>query len=218
MIKIYGRTRSRASRNIWFCKEAGLEYEQIPVIQAYALPDPHAPDAPLNTKSPAFLKINPNGLIPALVDGDLILNESLAINLYLARKLGAPLGGKTIAEEGEMAMWSLWAAIECEGHTINVMYHTVSKPVAERDPKVLAAAVAALRKPLGVLEGVLAKGDYLVGNRFTVADINVVEVLRYALTEKELFAAFPRVDAWVKRCRTRPGHQAMWAIREAEPA
>ena len=87
-LKIYGVLRSRASRNVWLAKEMGLPFEQIPVVQAYRLPDPAAPDAPLNTASPAFRAINPNGLIPTIEDDGLILHESLAINLYLARKHG----------------------------------------------------------------------------------------------------------------------------------
>jgi glutathione S-transferase len=91
MLTIYGVYRSRASRNIWLAGELGLAFKHVPVIQAYRLSDPSGPGAPLNSKSPEFLKVNPNGHIPSIDDDGLVLHESLAINLYLARKAGGPL-------------------------------------------------------------------------------------------------------------------------------
>ena len=85
MLTIYGVYRSRASRNIWLAHELGLPFKHVPVIQHYRLPDAKAPDAPLHTRSAAFLKVNPNGHIPSIDDDGLVLHESLAINLYLAK-------------------------------------------------------------------------------------------------------------------------------------
>ena len=90
-LKIYGVLRSRASRTVWLAKELGLAFEHIPVIQAYRLADATAANAPLNTAAPAFRAVNPNGHIPTIDDDGLILHESLAINLYLAKKHGGPL-------------------------------------------------------------------------------------------------------------------------------
>lgn len=218
MLQIYGCYRSRASRNIWLCGELGVPFELVPVIQAYRLPDPAAPGAPLNTRSPAFLKINPNGHIPSIVDDGLVMHESLAINLYLAKKHGGPLAPKDVREDGLMAMWSLWVATEVETHALNVLYHRVAKPPAERDAKVAAGAIAALRAPLAFLDTSLAGTGWLVGGRFTVADINVAECLRYAQAAPELLAAVPRAKAWLAACQGRPAFQAMWTKREAEPA
>ena len=91
MLTIYGIYRSRATRNIWLAGELGIPFKMVPVIQANRLADPLAADAPLNTRSPEFLKINPNGHIPSIDDDGLVLHESLAINLYLAKKQGGPL-------------------------------------------------------------------------------------------------------------------------------
>src|SRR5690242_14485314 len=151
-LKIYGVLRSRASRNVWLAKEAGLAFEHVPVIQAYRLKDPDASDAPLNTSSPAFRAINPNGLIPTLDDDGLILNESLAINLYLAKRYGGALGPRDAREDGLMTMWTVWAVTECEPRTIEVLYHRVEYPKGERNPAMADAAVAALERPFGVLE------------------------------------------------------------------
>jgi glutathione S-transferase len=67
MFTLYGVFRSRASRPIWLCYELDLPFTHVPVIQAYRLSKASAPDAPLNTASPEFLKVNPQGQIPAFV-------------------------------------------------------------------------------------------------------------------------------------------------------
>lgn len=218
MVTLYGVTRSRASRNIWLMNELGQPYEQVPVIQAYRLANPEAPDAPLNTRSPSFLAVNPNGHIPSMKDGDLVLNESLAINLYLAKKFGGPLAPANLAEEGEVAMWTLWAATEAEPHAIQILYHRLMKQGDERKPELADAAVVALRQPFQVLNDALAANGHLVGGRFTVADINVAEVIRYASPAPELFEAAPHVRAWLAACQARPAFKAMMDKRNAEPA
>jgi glutathione S-transferase len=205
MITIYGVHRSRASRNIWLAHELGIPFKLVPVIQHYRLKEPIAEDV-VHTKSPSFLKVNPNGHIPTLEDGTLLLHESLAINLYLARKHGGPLAPANVGEDGLMSMWSLWAATEVEPHSLSI---------AQNGPT--AAAIDALRGPFAVLQEALPNG-FLVGDRFTVADINVAEVVRYADTAKELFQAAPRVKAWFDACRARPGYRKMWDAREKEPA
>lgn len=218
MLTIYGIYRSRASRTIWLAHEIGMPFTHVPVLQAYRLADPDAPDAPLHTRSPAFLAVNPNGHIPSIDDDGLVLHESLAINLYLARRYGGALGPADQAEDGQMGMWALWAATELEPHTIQVLYHRAAKPPQERDPAVAQAAVEALRAPFGVLEAALAPTGFLVGGRFTVADLNTAEVVRYALPAPELFDAAPRVRAWLQACQARPAFQRMAAEREQEPA
>jgi glutathione S-transferase len=217
-MKLYGVLRSRASRNFWLLTELGVPFEHVPIMQAYRLPNPDAAGGPVHTRSPSFLAVNPNGQIPSLVDGDLVLHESLGINLYLARKFGGPMGPKSVAEEGQMIQWTLWAATTAEPQTINVLYHRVGKPPAERDPAIANAAVEALRAPFAVLDGALAKTGFVIGNRFTVADINVAEVVRYALPAPELFDSAPRVKAWLAACHARPAFKAMMAKRDAEPA
>jgi glutathione S-transferase len=216
MLTIYGVYRSRASRNIWLANELGLPFKLVPVMQRYRLPDP-PPAGVLHTQSPEFLAVNPNGHVPTIEDDGLVLHESLAINLYLARKHGGPIGPINVREDGQMSMWALWAATEVEPHAINIIYHRVSNAGRPMDPKIADAAVEALRAPFAVLEGALATG-HLVAGRFTVADINVAEVVRYAQAAPELFETAPRVKAWLAACQARPAFQKMWAEREKEPA
>ncbi len=215
MITIYGVLRSRASRNIWLAHEAGVEFRHVPVIQVYR---PGAAGAVMHTRSPEFLAVNPNAAVPCMTDGALMLSESLAINLYLSKAYGGALGPASLAEDGEMAMWSLWAATGVEPHSIEILYNRLGKPPAERDAAKADAAVEALRAPFAVLDKALAANGYLVGGRFTVADINVSEIIRYAVPAPELFADAPHVKAWLAACHARPAFQRMWAERDAEPA
>lgn len=215
MLTIYGVYRSRASRNLWLIEELGLPFKHVPVIQPYRTA---SGPGMLHTRSPDFLKINPNGHIPSMDDGGLILHESLAINLYIAKKHGGPLAPSSIAEDGQMTMWSIWAITEVEGQALNIMQNRVGKAPADRDAKSAAASVEALRAPFAVLDKHLAaSGGFMVGRRFTVADINVAENVRYAQAAPELFDGAPNVKAWLAACHARPAFKAMWAKRDAEP-
>lgn len=218
MLTIYGVYRSRASRNIWLAGEMGLPFRHVPVVQVYRVPEPDAAGAPLHTGSADFLAINPAGQIPSIDDDGLILHESLAINLYLARKYGGALGPADVAEEGRMAMWTLWAATALEPHTIQILYHMAARPPEERDPVVAAAALEALRAPFALLDSALAATGHPVGGRFTVADVNLAEVVRYAMPARTLFDASPRVADWLAACHARPAFRDMMAKREREPA
>ena len=205
MITIYGVHRSRASRNIWLAHELGIPFKLVPVMQRYRLKEPIPPDV-VHTKSPSFLKINPNGHVPTMVDGELVLHESLAINLYLAKKHGGPLAPRNVAEDGLMGMWSLWAVTEVEPHSLSLMQNGPSP-----------AAIDALNTPFAVLNEALADG-FLVGGRFTVADVNVAEIVRYARDAHDLFESASRVKAWFAACIARPAYRKMWYAREEEPA
>ncbi|WP_137177872.1 glutathione S-transferase family protein [Roseomonas sp. AR75] len=215
MLTIYGVLRSRASRNVWLAHELGMPFAHVPVIQAGRAA---GSGVALNTRSPEFLAINPNGRIPAMKDGDLVLAESLAINLYMAKKAGGTLAPKDLAEDAQMTAWSIWAMTEAEPHTIEVLYNSIGKPPAERDAAKLAASVAALKAPFAVLDAALAKDGFVVGGRFTVADVNLAEVMRYAQPAPELFEAAPHVKAWLAACQARPAFQRMMAERNQEPA
>jgi glutathione S-transferase len=214
MLTLYGVLRSRASRNVWLAHELGVEFRHVPVIQAYRTPAP----GQLTTASPEFRAVNPNGRVPAMEWDGVVLNESLAINLYMSKRAGGPLAPRDLAEDGLMTMWSLWAMTEAEPHTINVLYHTIGRPPAERDAGVLGAAVAALAQPFAVLDEALAKDGFAVGGRFTVADLNLAEVFRYAQPAPELFEAAPRVRNWLAACQARPAFRRMMEEREQEPA
>jgi len=217
MLTIYGVYRSRASRNYWLAGELGLPFKSVPVIQARRLDDPSAADAPLNTVSPEFLKINPGGLIPCIEDDGFVMNESLAINLYLARKHGGPLSAQTLTEEAEMLQWTMWAATEVEPHAVRiVLIHDAKSADTDEGRQAIRLATRALRKAFTLLDAKLAATGHVVGDRFTVADLNLAEVFRYAMTQTELFEAAPNVKAWLSACQARSAFKAMFETRLKE--
>ena len=216
MITLYGVYRSRASRPLWLLAELGLPFSHIPVIQSYRLTsDPLAADAPINTATPAFLAVNPQGQIPAYAEGDLVLTESLAITHHIARKYGRDLGPQSNAEAALIDQYSLLAATAIETPALEILYTDAATPEGQAN---IAVNSEKLRRPLTRLQADLKGRDYLVGGRFTVADINMAECLRYAQGQEALLAEFPAVKAWLERCQARPAFQAMWAARMAEPA
>lgn len=219
MLTIYGVYRSRASRNYWMAGELGIPFRAVPVIQARRLVDPTAETAPLNTASPAYLAINPRGTIPAIEDNGLVLSESLANNLYLARTHGGPLAGASIAEDAQILDWTLWAATEIEPHAVKIVLAYDAEPNGPaRVRAIVEAAVQVLEPRFGALEARLSQHAYVVGDRFTVADLNLAEVFRYAQSQTALFDRHPGIKAWIERCQSRPAFREMMAVREAEPA
>jgi glutathione S-transferase len=205
-LTLYGIARSRAMRNLWLLKEIGVPFQHVEVVQTY---NKTAPEQ-TTSRDAAFLAINPNGRIPALKDGDLMLCESLAINLYLARKYGGPIGPANLAEEAHATMWSFWVLNECEANAI-----AVHEAGLQNLPEKAAAAIEKLEGPFGVLNAALDGKDYLVGGRFTVADVNVATILFYARTATDLLARFPVVARWYQAMTSRPHFQDVLKMREA---
>ena len=210
MPTLYGVYRSRATRNFWLAGELGITLDHVPVIQAY-----REGAIGMTTTSPEFLAISPAGAIPVLVDGDLVLSESLAINLYLARKYGGPLAPADPAEDAVMQQWALYGATAIEPSSVALLYAFAE---GRGDSAEVAELAEKLQRPLKVLEAHLTAHPQMVGGRFTVADINMAEILRYAQNHPTLLAGFPKVDAWLESCQARPAFVAMWAKRLAEPA
>ncbi|MEO8531491.1 MAG: glutathione S-transferase family protein [Deltaproteobacteria bacterium] len=218
MIELYGVARSRATRNLWLLYETEVEFKHIPVIQSYRLTDPEGSGV-LHTRSPEFLAISPQGAIPVMKDGDFVLTESLAINLYLARIIGGELGPKSAQEDASMMQWALYAMTAIEPFTLPILYAvTQGRAETPEGASEIVDLRRQLERPMNVLEAHLATNGFVVGSRFTVADINTAEVVRYATVAPGFVEAYPAVKRWLAACHARPGFQKMWALRETEPA
>ena len=196
-LKIYGGPRSRARRCFWLATELGVDFEAVNVDISKG-----------EQKSPEFLKLNPNGHVPVMDDDGFLLFESLAINLYLAKKHGGPLAPKNLKEEALATQWSLWAVNELEPHLIAMLLHRVVLPEEKRVASTANEAAEKLAAPLRVLDAAVSERDYLLGNAFTVADLNVSALLSLALRVSLDLSNFPNVRAWLDSCLGRPAAKA----------
>jgi glutathione S-transferase len=198
-LKIYGVARSRAARVLWMAKELKLDYEHIKIDFATG-----------DTRRPEHLALNPNGHVPVIDDDGLILWESMAINLYLARKYDkSGLYPVRLEDEARAWQWSFWGMTEVERPLLTALLNRAVYPESERDAAAADEAEKTLAQPLGVLDGVLGRTAYLVGDRFTVADLNVASILAWARPAQIDVSAFPRVAEWLKNCAERPAARAV---------
>lgn len=199
MITLYGITQSRAFRPLWLLEELGLDYEHVPLdFHGEALDEPD------------YRALNPNGRVPTLVDGDLVLWESMAINLYLARRYAGDSGLWPDTVEGEALtwQWSFWVMTEVESALLSVLMHARVLPAGKRDPEKVSRCTGILRAPFGVLDRALADRDWLVADRFSVADLNVAAVLSWSKPARLSLKPWPHVDRWLSACLDRPARKA----------
>ena len=207
-MKLYGTPASQASRCMWTLAELDLDYELIDV-------HPYR-----TTTDPDFLALNPNGKIPVLIDtgrddGDVVLWESIAINTYLAQTYGERADpslwpGQTQAQAHAL-QWSVWVVSSVEPYLAEMWRWR------NRDPYRRNTAQVQLTEALQLLDTQLQKAPWMLGDTFSVADINVESyVIRarrggYDLSQHEALAD------WIRRCEERPARQAVRAmIRKAE--
>ena len=197
MLTIWGRkTSSNVQALMWCVGELGLDYLRFDVGHRYG-----------GTDGEAFYQLNPNRTVPVLQDGDNPpLWETGAILRYLASRYAndAFWPGDLLART-EVDRWAEWSKQNIAlGFTAPVFWRVVRTPAAERDPQAIAAAVKALEQKLAIAETRLAGSRYLVGDTFTLADIQFGHVLyRYFaidITRRPL----PHLAAYYARLTARP--------------
>ncbi len=201
-LKIHGIAKSRAFRTLWIADEAGVPYEHV-----------QTSFADTTSKTPEFLKINPMGQVPAIDDDGFGLSESMAINLYIAKKHGKGLYPSDLKAEAKCWQWSFFAATSLERSMGLMVANRYTLAAEKRSEAVAKENEEALKRPLAVLDAELAKSPYLLGSSFTVADLNVAAVLYGAWFNKHTFPA--NVAAWLERCLTRPACLSARKLREA---
>ncbi|HHL1854614.1 TPA: glutathione S-transferase family protein [Klebsiella pneumoniae] len=197
MLTIWGRkTSSNVQALMWCVGELGLDYLRFDVGHRYG-----------GTDGEAFYQLNPNRTVPVLQDGDNPpLWETGAILRYLASRYAneAFWPGDLLART-EVDRWAEWSKQNIAlGFTAPVFWRVVRTPAAERDPQAIAAVVTTLEQKLAIAEARLAGSRYLVGDTFTLADIQFGHVLyRYFaidITRRPL----PHLAAYYARLTARP--------------
>lgn len=208
-LTIYGIPASRAVRPLWAATELGIDFRHVAL--------PYQGGA---TRTPEFLAINPNGHVPAVVDarpeGDVVLWESMACALYIARHHGpaegASISPATPKEDAEALRWSFWTMTETEADALTVLMHRHAMPEDRRKPELADAAERRLAVPFRVIEQHLSRQQaagmaHLAAQRFTVADLCVASVLNWARPSTRLMDAHPLTQAWLVRCMARPAYR-----------
>jgi glutathione S-transferase len=200
-LRIYGIARTRAFRVLWIADEIGLDYEHLPIEIGEA-----------GAAAPQFRSLNPNGRLPFIEDSGFVLFESLAITLYLAKKHSrGKLYPATLEAEAQTWQWTSWALTEVDRGVNIWSLHAVRLPPDERDTAKRDEALSVLVKPFRVLDAALARQPYLIGDDFTVADLNVAAVISRAV-DMDL-SAVPNLKVWLARCLARPGAQRALALK-----
>jgi glutathione S-transferase len=192
MLQLYGNPRSRATRCLWMLEEIGEPYQ---LIEKSTRAD--------DLQNTEYLRLNPNARIPTLVDGNVVLWESMAINLYLAQKYQGPMHCAGPEVLGLAAQWSFWAVLEMEALLLDLLEHRALLSEFARDPSAAERDELLLRKPLGVLNDVLEAREYLAGDSFTVADLNVASILVWGKMARLDLAGYSQVKRWVDGCLAR---------------
>lgn len=187
MIKIYGSPWSSARRVYWTLEEASVAYERQPLnMQAK------------EHRAEAYLKINPNGKVPCIIDGDFVLWESMAINWYLAEKYKPTLLGKTPEEKGLVNQWSYWAILELQKPLVDILIQTMFVPEDKKDHALLSKAKQDILPFMRTLDQGLAHKKYLVANDFTLADLNAASVVHINSMVQNDISEFKNVSAWMQ--------------------
>ena len=182
-------------RCLWMLEEVGEPYQ---LIEKSTRAD--------DLQSAEYLRLNPNARIPTLVDGEVVLWESMAINLYLAQKHEGPMHCAGPEVLGLAAQWSFWAVLEMEALLLDLLLHRAVLPEFARDASYAERDELLLRKPLGVLNDALVGHEYLVGNSFTVADLNVASILVWGKMARLDMSTLSEATRWLDGCLARSAY------------
>ena len=192
-MKLYEFGPTRSIRVRWTLQELRVDFEPVRISLVAG-----------EHQRPEFLKINPAGKIPVLVDGDLVLTESVAIVLYLAEKYSDKgLLPVNLDQRAQVNRWLLFAATELEQPLWRISRHTTLYPEEQRLPADLMIASREFKEMATVLEKHMRGREFLVGDSVTVADFVMAYTLDWG-DEVQLLDACPELMAYIKRMYARP--------------
>ncbi len=186
-MQLYWAPRSRSFRMLWLLEEIGQPYQRVQVDIRNG-----------GQSDPAFLKINPMGKVPALVDGDAVVAESGAIAAYLADRfpeagLAPPIGDPA---RGAYLKWLFFSGNCVEGAFIE-KFGKLQLPSS-------SAGWGSFARVVDVLEEAVRPGPWLLGDRFSAADVMIGADLHFGIEAFKLIEPRPAFDAYLARCTARP--------------
>jgi glutathione S-transferase len=192
-MKLYGFGPTRSLRALWGLKELDADFEFVPVNLAAG-----------DHRRPGFLRLNPAGKVPVLVDGDLVLTESAAIVMYLADKYRdkglLPAG---LRERGQAYRWVMFAVTELEQPLWRIARHTFLYPEAKRLPQDITLAREEFVAMAAILDCHMEGRQFIVGDGITIADCVTAYLIDWA-NEQRLIDDYPQLRAYLDRIYARP--------------
>jgi glutathione S-transferase len=196
MLKLLGKSSSINVRKVlWACAEMGIVIEQEQWGSGFK-----------DTHTPQFLKLNPNAMVPVLLDGEFVLWESNTICRYLASKQGrSDLLPTDVADRARVEQWMDWQATELNNSWRYAFMSLVRKSPAHANPQTLAASIDEWHRHVRILDAQLAKTNaYVCGDTFTLADVVLgLATNRWLMTPMER-PTLPAIDAYIERLSLRP--------------
>jgi glutathione S-transferase len=198
MLKIWGRANSvNVQKVLWCADELGLTYERVDIGGPFGGND-----------DPAYLKMNPNGLVPTLEDGDLVLWESNAIVRYLAARYGSgTLWPSDAAARAEADRWMDWQLTTIQDGMRTIFWGLVRTPPEQRDRAAIERAAASLGKLWARLDRHLADRAFVGGGVLTMGDIPVGCMAFRWLNLPVERPDLPSLRAWYDRLGDRPAYR-----------
>ncbi|MCY3885865.1 MAG: glutathione S-transferase family protein [Gammaproteobacteria bacterium] len=190
-LKIFGFAQSRTFRTLWMAEELrlakGIEYSHDGRVFS-------------NQEDKEFLMtMNPMGKVPVIDDEGFVLFESMAINLYLAKKHDF-LAPRTLEQEARALQWSFWAMTAVDSQLLDYLKFKLGIMGVQKNELQAVKVLETLARPFSALNSVLTGTTYLLGDEFSVADLNVASVFMWARMGQVPMSQYPQVESWVSSC------------------
>ena len=203
-MRVYHVPNSRSFRPIWLLEEIGAPYD-VTVLE------------PEQRQTPEHLARHPLGRVPVIEDDEGFVFESAGICLHIAdcypdKGFAPPPGTR---DRALVYQWVFFAMTEVEAPIVDVFYHRDSE--SEVDKAIVEAATERFRQAAQVIENALDGKEYLVGGRFSVADLIAAHVLSFARTVG-LADGLPNIAAYLERIEARPAFERSQAVGAPAPA
>ena len=204
MIKFYYNTAPNPTKVALFLEESGLPYELIPVDTRKG-----------EQHTPAFRAVNPNGKVPAIVDGDAVVFDSNAILLYLAEKTGKFLPASTPAARGELLSWLMFVGTGIGPYSGQAVHFSRYAP--EKLPYVINRYAFEAKRHYGILDARLAKHRYMLGDTYTIVDMDVwgwARLVPFILGDDAALTQMPNLKRLIDEINARPAAVRALALKD----
>jgi glutathione S-transferase len=195
MLKVWGRkTSSNVQKVMWAIGELGLTYERIDIGGPFG-----------GNKEPAYLRLNPNGLVPTIEDGDLIMWESNTIVRYLSGRYGGErIESSDPGLRAKASQWMDWQLSVVGPALTPAFWGLIRTPAEKRDPAAIAASQAKTTEAMQIFDAALGESAYAAGEHFSIGDIPLgVMVYRFRQLVPQR-PPLPNLERWYGAIDARP--------------